>query len=125
MGLFKRGEDDPDKALAKALVLRGERVEGEMLAMRETGEIKGDGLAKEFEMTFRFTPLGEPAPREVTVRQFFNDTTRTGLEAGAPATIWYDRDDPLACIVDGSPRYRITKFGAVPADAAPLPDEFS
>lgn len=124
MGLFGRRKD-PEHELAKALALRGQRVEAELLALRETGETRGDGAAQQLEMTLRFTPVGEPAPREVTIRQFMNTTTRTGLEPGAPATVCYDRDDPGACMVEGSPRYRITRHGAVPADAPPLPDEFA
>lgn len=124
MGLFRR-DKDPERELARALALRGERVEAEMLALRETGETRGDGAAQQLEMTLRFMPAAEPAPREVTIRQFMNATTRTGLEPGAPATVLYDRDDPGACMVEGSPRYRITKHGAVPADASPLHDEFT
>lgn len=124
MALFGRRKD-PEHDLAKALALRGERVEAEMLALRETGETRGDGAAQQLEMTLRFTPLSEPAPREVTIRQYMNATTGTGLEPGAPANVVYDRDDPAACMVEGSPRYRITKHGAVPADAPPVPDEFS
>jgi hypothetical protein len=39
--------------------------------------------------------------------------TRVGLEPGEPVELSYDREDPAAIVIWGSPKYRVDESGAV------------
>ena len=109
MGLFGR-DKDPERELAKAIAKRGVQAQARIESMHETGETRGGGVSKEIELRLSFTPAGG-SPAQVTVRQFLNDLTLTGLAPGEPASISYDRDDPTKVVIWGSPKYRIAEPG--------------
>jgi hypothetical protein len=104
MGLFRRRED-PKKALAKAIAKRGVRVRGTIESFEHR-----DGTAT---ARVRFRPEGAGADRVEVVRQDMPTQLTAGLEPGAPVDLSYDRDDPTAIVIWGSPRYRTTEEGAV------------
>lgn len=103
MGLFGRG-DKGEAELAKAIAKRGVPIEASIVSMRETGETRKDGLARQVEFELSFSPSDGGAVR-VTTRQFMNDLTLTGLAPGEPVSILYDRDDPNRVLVQQSPKY--------------------
>ena len=109
MALFKR-KDKGEADVSTVIGRRGIPATGQIQAMQPTGRTKEGGAAREFEFRLSFIPHGRKAV-EVTLRQFMNELTLTGLEAGAEATLLYDRQDPTTVVVTGSPTYRIVSEG--------------
>jgi len=105
MRLFGKGKDDdgPAKDLARAIGKRGVPAEATITAMTATGRTRADGVAKEVEFALSLDVAG--ATYEPVVRQFMNDLTLTGLAAGEPVSILYDREDPNVLIIMQSPKY--------------------
>jgi hypothetical protein len=104
VGLFGR-KPDPDRERAKAIAKRGVSTRAQIDAVRATGERRG-AVGRELELTLSFTTR-EGAPVRAVVKQFFNDITATGLDAGEVAEIVYDREEPQTIVVMGSARYRM------------------
>ena len=104
MGLFGR-KPDPDRERAKAIAKRGVSTRAQIDAVRATGETRG-GVGRELELTLSFTTR-EGAPVRAVAKQYFNDITATGLDAGEVAEIMYDREEPQTIVVMGSARYRM------------------
>jgi hypothetical protein len=104
VGLFSRRKD-PTRDLARAIATRGVRVRG----MVEAFDVEGDVAVARV----RFRPEGAAADTVVTIRQAMPPQVQVGLEPGAPVSLSYDRDDPTAVVIWGSPLYRTTETGAV------------
>jgi hypothetical protein len=118
MSLFKRG-DRAEADLAKAIAKRGSPAEGTIVSMRETGEARAEGVARQVEFELSFTTAEGASVRAVT-RQFMNDITLTGLGPGEPVRILYDRDEPTRLIVQQSPKYVFVRNPNAAFDGRPL-----
>jgi hypothetical protein len=106
MGFFSRRSPDPQRELAEAIGKRGLGARAEIEAARATGATRHDGVGRELELTLSFTTR-EGASVRAVVRQYFNDLTAVGMDAGEAAQIMYDREDPQRVVVMSSARYRI------------------
>jgi hypothetical protein len=115
MGLFRKRDDDEDKALAKAIAKRGLAARADIEAVRRTEATRGP--ARQLELTLAFTTR-DGAPVRAVVRQFFDELAEVGMEAGGVASIMYDREAPQRVVVMGSARHRIVD-GAVVEVAEP------
>lgn len=118
MGLFKK-RDDPERELAKAIGKRGLAARADIESVRATGATRDAGAGRELELTLSFATR-DGAPVRAVARQYFNDLTAVGIEAGEAAEIMYDREDPQRFVVLSSARYRIVDGQPVEV-AAPKP----
>ena len=105
MGLFDR-KQDPQRELAKAIGKRGLGARAEIEASRATGATRDDGVGRELELTLSFATRAGPPVRAV-VRQWFNELTAVGMDAGEAAEIMYDPEDPQRVVVMSSTRYKL------------------
>ena len=108
MGFFKRKKSGEDLDLETIIARRGIPATGKLIAMQPTGRTKDS--AREYDFRVAFVPHGR-APVEVSVRQFLDEVSRTGVAAGEEVSVLYDRQDPNNCVVVGSPSYRIVGDG--------------
>jgi hypothetical protein len=105
----KHGHDGDDAAggsakdLAKIIAKRGVPGQATIVALAPTGAERHGGVGREIEFELQLTVGGET--HRPVLRQFMNDLTMTGLAAGEPAAVQYDRDDPCTLIVMQSPKY--------------------
>jgi len=99
MGLFSRKAPDPDKELARVIGKRGLAARATIENVWATGET-GEGGGRRLELTLSFQTR-EGAPVRATARQWFNNVTIAGLEAGREAEIMYDREEPSTVVVLG------------------------
>jgi hypothetical protein len=104
MGLFRR-KQDPERELADAIGKRGLAARAEIEAARATGATRDDGVGRELELTLTFATR-DGVPVRAVVRQYFNELTAVGMEAGEAAEVMYDREDPQRVIVMSSARYK-------------------
>lgn len=108
------GERVTQRELAQAIAERGVRATAAVESMHTTGETDRGGGAREIEFRLRFTDKSA-RPVVATVTQFMNDVALTGIAAGEPISISYDRDDPRRIVIWGSPKYVVVEPGvAVP-----------
>ena len=103
MGFFKR-KADPDADLAKALAQRGTGGRATVVSMRETGETRGDGVAKEIEFELDLVVDGDTV--RTNHRQYMNRFTLHAVAPGEPVRVLYDREDPQRLMVEGHVRFR-------------------
>ncbi|RIK09803.1 MAG: hypothetical protein DCC49_05135 [Acidobacteria bacterium] len=105
MGIFRPKLTKEEKALTRVLARRGEQTVATIIAMRDTGERKADGVVEVYEFTVEFTPAGGAAPVRVTARANMNEVTLTGLAEGEPVRVLYDPENPTQLLVQQSPKY--------------------
>ncbi len=118
MGLFKGG-DWAEAELAKAIAKRGTAAEATIVSMRETGQTRAEGAARQvaFELSFA---TAEGRPVHLSTQQFMNDITMSGLAPGEPERILYDRESPLRVIVQLPPKYVFVRNPNMAFDGKPV-----
>ena len=108
MGLFGLFGRSPEQQLARAIAKRGVAARANIEEMRALGAASADGVT-EYEFRLGFEAGGRLV--RAVVRQRFNSVTATGLAAGEPASIMYDRDAPERLVILGAAKYRMAAPG--------------